>query len=38
MKAGMARDFSWDASAKQYRELYHSLGGTGLACVFCEAI
>jgi starch synthase len=25
MRRGMARDFSWDASAKKYRELYHSL-------------
>jgi starch synthase len=25
MQRGMARDFSWDASAKQYRELYQSL-------------
>jgi starch synthase len=26
MRTGMARDFSWDTSAKRYRELYRSLG------------
>jgi starch synthase len=29
MRAGMARDFSWDASARQYLELYESLARPG---------
>ena len=26
-RAGMAKDFSWDASARRYREMYHRLIG-----------
>jgi starch synthase len=28
MKRAMARNFSWDASARRYEELYKELGGT----------